>query len=742
MKHLKKILSIVLVTVMLALPIATVVSAAGLGDVFVDGKINGLDYMLVRRYCLKTTTLSDSQLVAADVNRDGKVDKIDYILIKRHCLKTYTIKGTTFDMVEDGEAVEFDDNIFYQYYDVTSGENGNTEKVVTLEFNPADGYIPMSFAAFAGTASLLPKHYEFATEKYGYEVKGIINGAFFSTTNGFLNGMLASNGKLLSTHAGLSEEVICFASDGTFKTVKSKLEYGLYINGVKVNDPFYAFNKTSGANTNWDNRFYYYDTSCGMSIDTYEECPGYEVICEKNGASELAIGTTLYGTVLEVRENSYGAALADDYDTISNKFVLFVKSNSPYAQFAEGLKADDLINITVNETIEESREIMENANSILSNLGPFNGWLVKDGVDLSQTNASIGSHDVTLPARWTAFGVKEDGTYVFMTSEGASTGTEGRSLTLRDVARIMIEKGCVNVIRMDGGGSSAMYVSDAGDGNPGYLQSSTRAVSDCIMVVRKTSLEDVIINEDLEILAANTETLLETNPNPATSAILDEVKELLKQDVIVSGDALRLGNELYYATLGLDELKALIDETEAASISDYSEENLDALRNTYLDALEVYLTAISSPEYSAQLATELRAALDKKGQGTLIQNAVYMTHFNASIQAGNVTFFTPDFGEISHATANHKWTHNMILTWDDGVGAYVVTEVFLGAGNAKTVNLEENQLFIALHNDEVTEASIQNAANFDTAQVGDKLVLHGIDIDSKTIGALAYITFE
>ena len=63
-----------------------------LGDVDGNGKIEAKDYMLLKRYCLKTVTLDADQLKRSDINGDTKADAKDYNLLKRHCLKTYTIQ--------------------------------------------------------------------------------------------------------------------------------------------------------------------------------------------------------------------------------------------------------------------------------------------------------------------------------------------------------------------------------------------------------------------------------------------------------------------------------------------------------------------------------------------------------------------------------------------------------------------------------------------------------------------------
>lgn len=61
------------------------------GDVNFDETIDAFDYILVKRQCMDTVTLSEKQLLSADVNGDGSIDKFDYILIKRHCMHTFVI---------------------------------------------------------------------------------------------------------------------------------------------------------------------------------------------------------------------------------------------------------------------------------------------------------------------------------------------------------------------------------------------------------------------------------------------------------------------------------------------------------------------------------------------------------------------------------------------------------------------------------------------------------------------------
>ena len=511
--------------------------------------------------------------------------------------------GGYYKFVENGKAYEVDDNAFYKNYVLTSGDNDHTAvAAVALEFSPDDGYIPMAFSGYSGTSAVCGEQYNIATKKYGYDVTGVINGAFFSMdsganptgTYGTLVGMIISNGKIASAHAGYSDSVVAFDSDGTMHIVKSSIDYKLFFNGTEIPNGLYYINKTGGSkNPSWTNNFYYYDTSCGRVCDTFTCCPGFEIICEKVDNTDLMVGSTLKGKVLEIRENSYGAALAENTYDLSNKFVLFAKAGSSHAAKIKELKAGDEISISANETVEASKEIMEHANSVITNVG----WLVKDGVDQTLINSSIGTHSVTLKARWTAFGVKADGSYVYFTTDSEKVPGEeyltGQSpaATLHDVAKAMIELGCVNVIRMDGGGSTAMYVKDLEEtGKPGYAMvcaDYNRPVGDCILVVKASSVRDAALEKALDELIAEAEKAYEESPSASLKESIDAAKALLDSDAPVSGDVKKMIGILGGALSGKAELSDLVAKVSAISYKDYSEQVLEGMRKAYDEAVAV-----------------------------------------------------------------------------------------------------------------------------------------------------------
>ncbi len=61
------------------------------GDVYEDGRIDAYDYIVIKRFCLKTMSPDNINTLAADVSGNGRIDAIDFIMLKRHVLGTYNI---------------------------------------------------------------------------------------------------------------------------------------------------------------------------------------------------------------------------------------------------------------------------------------------------------------------------------------------------------------------------------------------------------------------------------------------------------------------------------------------------------------------------------------------------------------------------------------------------------------------------------------------------------------------------
>ena len=94
-------------------------------------------------------------------------------------------------------------------------------------------------------------------------------------------------------------------------------------------------------------------------------------------------------------------------------------------------------------------------NELEHAVGGDSGYLVKDGV-VTPTNDDAGCHSQNSVAPRTAIGIKADNSIVMVVVDGRTTESDG--LVLTDLAKHMLDKGCVNAINLDGGGSSSMAI--------------------------------------------------------------------------------------------------------------------------------------------------------------------------------------------------------------------------------------------------------------------------------------------
>ena len=501
------------------------------------------------------------------------------------------------------DPVKVADNVYHTSYKVTSGENGNVVDAQVLTFSPDDGYIPLVYAANAGWASTLKTQYEKASqERWGYEPVAVINGSFFSmvanTSADPLVGIAITDGRIISAHTGYSDEMITFDNTGKVKVVKSCLDYKLFVNGKELANSLYYFNKVTGPTATVSDKIYYYDSACGSICDSAEYgsmgVTGVEVVCNKVDNSELSVGGTLVGEVVSVLTESKGGAAIG-----TNQFVLYCRNESAFKDTLASLKAGNTIKISVNETIAASKETMENCFTAIANVG----WLVKDGVDQTHKVSTIGTHSVTLDRGWTAFGVKPDGSFVFFTSTDGTAGS-GKCLTLRDVAKLLMELGCTNAFRMDGGGSSAMYLGNTGNGEPGYAQYSSRGVSDCILVVKKSSVApSAELKNALDAAIKKAEDIYKTEPSATIKTAIDAAKAIRNNANSTEGDYKSGMMTIATALSGKQELKALVSKVEGIKRTDYCQYVLDNLDASLKAAKKVLSNSKATDEdYSAAYA--------------------------------------------------------------------------------------------------------------------------------------------
>lgn len=64
------------------------------GDVNDDGKVNSLDYIIIRKHIMGLSKLDSNKLAYADINNDNKVNSLDYVIIRKIILKQTDVPST------------------------------------------------------------------------------------------------------------------------------------------------------------------------------------------------------------------------------------------------------------------------------------------------------------------------------------------------------------------------------------------------------------------------------------------------------------------------------------------------------------------------------------------------------------------------------------------------------------------------------------------------------------------------
>ena len=134
----------------------------------------------------------------------------------------------------------------------------------------------------------------------------------------------------------------------------------------------------------------------------------------------------------------------------------------------------------INESEVSAEQLLENGAVQTLSFGPA---LVEDGEISVGLNEEVGRAMASNPR--TAIGVKADGTYLLVVSDGRTEESEG--LSLYELADFMQSMGAVTAYNLDGGGSSTMVfngtvVNDPTGGHAGHGSGSERSVSDIVYI--------------------------------------------------------------------------------------------------------------------------------------------------------------------------------------------------------------------------------------------------------------------
>ena len=336
-------------------------------------------------------------------------------------------------------------------------------------------------------------------ESQGYRVVGGVNGDFYDMSTGNTLGVLISDGVLRSTSGGFY--AVGFREDGSafigWPAISVTATFSGYT--LQVTD----VNKTRTALSNSTPGGYYLYTD-DYSKTTQHTSPGIDVI--------LSPVTDHLGESVDVDldvSGHDGKPVERSEDQTEDR-AAGEGETAPDAADSEALEAEERTGETtevseINATLVQTdqlqvggrvscvvEQVLESTGSIAIPEGKMvltinkanNQWLVDmaaglkpgDTVDIDVTstdtrwndavtalggfyrivtNGQIGPNTGSTATPRTAVGIKADGTVVIYAIDGSQPGySVGASLT--QVAQRMIELGCVDVVGLDGGGSTTL----------------------------------------------------------------------------------------------------------------------------------------------------------------------------------------------------------------------------------------------------------------------------------------------
>ena len=404
-------------------------------------------------------------------------------------------------------------------YIYTDSNNGDPQKNYVLTYNPATSGVRAlaMFGEYEFGGDTISTNVRLA-ESRGYTVVAGVNASPFDTSNGVTVGTIISNGKIISCNNGKSGyDSFAIRSDGTMFIGRSDLSLSF----TTADNKTFKINSINKQKKTENNNVYLFTDD--FATDTKTLAPSCEVVLTYV-SGDLSLGKNLVCKVEKINQNVTRTPIE------KGKFVLTGPNLAGLGYINEG--EEIIFDFKSNDTTYDWNDVTDSICGFYQ--------ILDDGKVMS----AIDSDSVVHPR--TTIGFKENGEIVLYVVDGRQPNFS-IGLSDRACAEYMASLGCVDAIRMDGGGSSAMTVRLPGDTKLTTVNSPSdggeRSDSDCLLIVLKEGY-DTTVGDDYLLhaypnsikLLANTVTDIvvkatdsKYNPKPApeyTMEALDGVGEI------------------------------------------------------------------------------------------------------------------------------------------------------------------------------------------------------------------------
>lgn len=309
------------------------------------------------------------------------------------------------------------------------GETNRKEHVLT--YAPGGDVSPMVVYGDSLYGKSTMDYIEQYLSKQGLTAVGAINASFFDMKNGLPIGMVVTDGLLringFDTAVGIREDGSVVIGSPTISVTAQwgTEEILLHYNQLLVkNNGMVLYSRD-------------YDTK------TKGQTEGYHVVMQCRNA-QLGLDSKVTATVTKIVENTKSCTIPE------NGFVLSLAEDGSYEPYQNAIRS-----LKIGDTVTISTTIDDGWKNVRYAVG--GGEML---VEAGRANTDFSLDSAERNAARTALGVKADGTVICYTVDRS---TISGGMTLPELARRMVELGCVTAVNLDGGGSTCLGVTQPGE---------------------------------------------------------------------------------------------------------------------------------------------------------------------------------------------------------------------------------------------------------------------------------------
>ena len=324
--------------------------------------------------------------------------------------------------------------------------NNEDQKAYTVEIDK-DALTPFAtYGEYVYGGETLSNMIKKGEADMGKKVVVAINGDFYDTSNGVSRGIMIVNGELATLGiTSNGESAIGFKKDGSVIFSQSSITVS-FNDGVEDHNVVYFNNDRKYDTTN----LYMYNSAFGETTKSYAD--GKEVVLTFDEAS-FALGSTIKAKVTSIGTK----------DTVIGPNNIIIGSGNVNDSRLANLEVGKEITISIKDNNPSL-----GWSDVVQSIG-YPHLLAIDGKPTSAID------DPAVHPR-TAFGIKEDGTYVLFQVDGRQPGWSN-GLTFKQMVEWMVDvKGCKTVVNLDGGGSSTIMARMPGDEDAKVLNSPSDGI--------------------------------------------------------------------------------------------------------------------------------------------------------------------------------------------------------------------------------------------------------------------------